>query len=208
MVNDWNADEVKRAEQTWGHIFHPYTIDLFRFALANGDSYLDLGCGFGRFLEFLMDHKIEPDYIGYDSSPAMIERIRERFPEYSIRTFVRSITDKITHDQEVVIASAVFVHLTVTDQVKILTNIKAANPIAFAFDINCPTKSELDRLKIKQTESYERVIMRAGFRMTWQNPLVMAERLLTMFPKFKLTQTFYDIKQGRYKVMNFLERIN
>ena len=46
--------------------------------LVAGDSILDLGCGTGRFIEFLPDFV---SYTGWDSSPAMRERARREYPQ-------------------------------------------------------------------------------------------------------------------------------
>jgi SAM-dependent methyltransferase len=206
-INNWNEKEVKRAETTWGHTFPEYTKDMYNFATSKGSSFLDLGCGFGRFLEYLLDVKLEPDYIGYDSSPVMIDRIRERFPEYFTRVFVHNITDKITHPQESIVISAVLIHLTQQHQKVILNNISELRPLpkSITFDINSPS----DRLKIKQSD-FERIILTTkdstgGFRMTWQSHYDMTDFVLQLFSQYSLTTKFYDLKQGRKKVLYMLE---
>lgn len=213
MLNDWNEKEVKRAETTWGHKFPSYTLDMFNFALNAGKSYLDLGCGFGRFLQFLTEKVTEPDYIGYDSSKDMISRINERFPDFFIRTFHKDVTTYITHPQEVITSSAIFIHLTLEEQQLILDNILALQPLpkAITFDINSPSEAKIDCLKIKQTESFERRIKitkdgEATFRMTWQSHYLMTEKVLKQFPNYNLTTKFYDLKQGRHKVIYMLEK--
>jgi len=45
----------------------------------DGRSVLDVGCGFGDFLAFLLDRGIEVDYTGIDVCEPMIARCRERF---------------------------------------------------------------------------------------------------------------------------------
>jgi ubiquinone/menaquinone biosynthesis C-methylase UbiE len=212
MLNDWNEREVKRAETTWGDSSHQYSKDMFNFTICSGQSYLDLGCGFGRFLQFLNNNKDEPNYIGYDSSGSMIERIRERFPEYTISTFLRNITDPINHPQESIILSAILIHLTTEDQQKILTNILALRPLpkAITFDINSPCEVEIDRLKNKQTDHFERVIKTtkdgsSTFRMTWQSHYEMTRNILKGFKSYNLTTKFYDLANNRHKVVYMLE---
>ena len=55
----------------------------FEALLALGDldgaSLLDVGCGFGDFLEFVQARGIEPRYTGLDICEPMVERCRERF---------------------------------------------------------------------------------------------------------------------------------
>ena len=213
MLNDWNEREATRAETTWGDSLPQYTKDMFNFAMASGRSYLDLACGFGRFLKFLDTNIEEPNYIGYDSSEAMLGKLRKHFPEFTISTFLRSITDPITHPQESIIASAVFIHLTLEDQQKILTNILALRPPpkAITFDINCPCETEIDRLKNKQTFHIERTLKttRDGtstFRMTWQSHYEMTSSILRQFTNYNLTTKFYDLPNNRHKVIYMLEK--
>lgn len=176
-----------------------------------GGSYLDLACGFGRFLHYLLEKVSEPNYIGYDSSDAMILRLRERFPGFDHCTFQRNITAEIKHPQESIIASAVFIHITREDQQKILENwLKLSpKPKGITFDINSPPEVEIDRLKIKRTDHYERKIktFRGGtssFRMTWQSHYEMTKFLFENFTDYNLEVKFYDLKQGRKKVVYFL----
>lgn len=182
---------------------------MFDFVIKSGRSYLDLACGFGRFLHYLDERVDEPDYIGYDSSQDMIDRLKERFPDYLPRVFLRDITQPITHPQESVLASAVFIHIPIKCQDKILENLKSTKSKAICFDINSPPEPELDRLKIKQSDHYERYIKttRDGvtrFRMTWQSHYEMTKKLLNSFPNYNLTTKFYDLKLGRFKVVYML----
>lgn len=213
MLNDWNKREVTRAETTWGDTLPQYSKDMFNFAVCSGRSYLDLGCGFGRFLKFLDNNVDEPNYIGYDSSEAMLERIKEHFPEFNISIFLRNITDPLTHPQESIIASAVFIHLAIKDQQIILTNFLNVNPKprAITFDINSPSEAEIDRLKNKQTDHFERVLKttRDGsstFRMTWQSHYEMTMNLLMNFKSYNLTTKFYDLANNNHKVVYMLEK--
>lgn len=51
-----------------------------QFMGKNLGSVLDIGCGNGRFLKFLIDYKIEfKDYIGIDSSGELLEISRKRY---------------------------------------------------------------------------------------------------------------------------------
>ena len=213
MINEWNEAESKRAERTWGHKLPQYTQDMFDFAFSKGNTYLDLGCGFGRFLDYLSKKKEDPAWIGYDSSDSMIALIKERFPEYGLRVFQKNVTDPITHPTDVIISSAVFIHITVDDQKKILENISklSPKPKAITFDINCPPEVQIDRLKIKQIDHFERFITvtpgsKVKFRMTWQSHYEVTKRVLKLFPDYTLTTKFYDLKHKRHKVVYLLEK--
>jgi SAM-dependent methyltransferase len=46
----------------------------------NNKRVLDVGCGFGDFLEFLMERGVHPTYSGLDVCEPMIQRCLERFP--------------------------------------------------------------------------------------------------------------------------------
>ena len=202
-TNDWNEAEVNRAEKTWGHKTPQYTIDMFEFAIDDCKSWLDLGCGFGRFLEYLDNTLPDPDYIGYDSSPDMVERIQERFPIYSPRIFVHDITTPLNNAQESIICSAVLIHITLADQDKVLNNIKAINPKSIAFDINSPSEKWL-----LKGEHFERFIRgsQGNFRMTWQSHYVFTKKIIKMFDNYSLTTKFYKVRTNRHKVLYLLRR--
>ena len=213
MLNNWNEKEALRAESTWGHTLPQYSEDMFNFAISSGKSYLDLGCGFGRFLQFLNAKVDEPNYIGYDSSPAMLERLRNNYPEFTISTFLRNITDPLTHPQESIVASAIFIHLTTKDQQKILANFLSLKslPKAITFDINSPSETGIDRLKNKQTDHFERELKTtkdgtSTFRMTWQSHYAMTSNLLRNFKSYNLTTKFYDLPNNCHKVIYMLEK--
>lgn len=212
-LNDWNDCESKRAETTWGHKRPQYTVDMFNFAIESGNSWLDLGCGFGRFLKFLLENNSEPNYIGYDSSQAMIKRNNENFPDYFLRTFHRDITTYIAHPQEVIISSAVFIHLTIKDQINILNNILKLTPLpkAITFDINVE-EYKLGCTKPKRPEAIERKIKISKdatslFRMTWQTEDIMTKRVLNLFPQYGLETKSYNIRPNQRKVVYMLRKV-
>lgn len=217
MLNNWSCAEVKRAESTWGQKVPSYSKALFDFAIKDCKSWLDLGCGFGRFLNYLINFHFtkdilesketneidDPDYIGYDSSKDMISRISERFPTYSHRVFCRDITLPINNHQESIICSAVLIHLPKEDQLKIFKNIRESNPKKIAFDINSPEES-----KISENPYFENQVKgsEGTFRMTWQSHYDMTKLILATFPKYTLTNQFYIVNKVRKKVLYMLER--
>jgi SAM-dependent methyltransferase len=209
-VNNWDDSAVKRAESTWGDDYPPYVKNMFDFALQGGKSYLDLGCGFGRFFSYAVDNFGDFNYIGYDSSISMLNRLREKYPDYELCFIERNITETFLHCQQSVLSSAVFIHLTIEDQRKILSNIYSIKPLSIVFDINCPTEIEIANLEAQNLESYERFIFAGsesgGFRMTWQSHGKTTQYLLQNFREYNLTVEFYDLKLGRHKVVYYLTR--
>jgi len=205
LLNDWNKVEVNRAENTWGHTLKQYSLDMFDFLISTeigqSKTFLDLGCGFGRFYEYIEDKVPELNYIGYDSSPSMLDRIRERFPELEIRTFLRNITAPISHRQNSVLCSAVMIHISEQDQVKVLNNIKDINPQLFTFDTNYQPslqKTFVERY-IKLTES--------NFRMSWQSTSTMQTLLCSIFGNaYSISFKHYNLSPGRLKAVHFLRR--
>ena len=190
-INDWNQAQVKRAETTWGQTVPPYSKEMFDFLINNCNSFLDLGCGFGRFLEYLPSTR---NYIGYDSSQAMVRRITRRFPDVKERVFHRSITEPILHRQEGILVSAVLIHLKLSDQNKVLKNLISVQPKAIAFDINSPSEKWLS----KGGTHFEKIIP-PGFRMTWQSHYVMTKKVMEMFSDYHIVTSSYPVNKIRFK---------
>jgi SAM-dependent methyltransferase len=69
----------------------------FEALLALGDfdgrHVLDVGCGFGDFLDFLVERDIHPLYTGIDICEPMVERCIERFPPGAGRFMVADVLD-------------------------------------------------------------------------------------------------------------------
>lgn len=198
-TNKWSEKEAKRAENTWGDQRRQYSLDMFDFIIKDGKSWLDLGCGFGRFLTYLEEEVPEPDYIGYDSSPDMLKRLHKNHPDYEHRTFVKDITAPIRNEQQCVLCSAVFVHLPLRDQEKIMSNVSQIQPYKFAFDINWDASVEYVERFIKLTEH--------KFRMTWQHPSTLGNFLIRMFSNYDIKSEIYTLPQkDRSKVVYMLTK--
>lgn len=81
-TQDYNliGDEFSRTRQVpWGEI--RFLVDDYA---ASGDKILDIGCGNGRLLEFLLEMKT--DYIGIDNSEKLIEIARKKYPAAKFQT--------------------------------------------------------------------------------------------------------------------------
>lgn len=82
----WYADKVRRYgfdHRGLGFRSRSSQEKRFEALLALGDFHgqrlLDVGCGFGDFLQFLRDRGVHPDYTGLDLCEPMVSRCRERF---------------------------------------------------------------------------------------------------------------------------------
>jgi ubiquinone/menaquinone biosynthesis C-methylase UbiE len=75
----------------------------------DGSRVLDVGCGFGDFLEFLQERGIEPVYTGLDICEPMIERCLERFAPEQGRFVVGDALDfEPDEHYDYVVASGLF----------------------------------------------------------------------------------------------------
>lgn len=181
-INNWNPKKVKHFHNTWGQLTPPHIKYMFDFCLPS-NSFLDLGCGFGRFLKYLLDNKQEPfTYTGYDASSAMLDKIKEEFPNYKNSIHLHDVTKPFNHKASCIIISAVFIHLLFKDQLKVLDNIVATNPDKLTFDID-RLKPELGAKK----DLIERV-NKTGFRSTRQSSEIMNSILAKKFPNYNLTE--------------------
>lgn len=197
-LNNWNSVQVNRAIQTWGDQTPPYLIYMYESAISGGNSWLDLGCGFGRFLNYLTLKIEDPSYIGYDSSPSMIEAIRLNFPHFTPQTVLRNITLPIIHSQQVILCAAVLIHLSLNEQDRVLNNIMLNQPLTVVFDINNPIKDI----------TYERIIKLSGgqFRMTWQSKTKMIQKLNKLFPNYTISHKEFPLNNDRQKVTFILTK--
>lgn len=188
-INVWDAAQVERQEKMWGRALPDRILDIYKASLTAGNVFLDLGCGFGRYLEYLEVNRTESfQYIGYDSSPDMIARIRERFPNHAAFIYEKDVTQPIRCSCDVVVASALFIHLTVPEQRKILNNISNIRPRAkfIGFNINTPPDDYLRRKAILEK------ISKHGFRMTWQSQYETLKTVIAGFNEhYNITMKSY-----------------
>lgn len=203
-LNVWSEIEVKRAERIWGQSRPEFLLSMYRFIIDDKiDSVLDLGCGFGRFAEYIRGLPIPPTYTGYDSSPDMISRLVGRFPEYTDKVHLRQITSPFIHTSDGIICAAVLIHLPITAQDLILQNVFENRPSKFTFDINSPSEFWL-----RKNDSFEKVIKGTEhtFRMTWQSHYDMTRKIMGMFLGYSLKIEFYKLDGNRHKVIYKLEK--
>ncbi len=58
---------------------------LKEIGISEGDSVLDLGCGFGDLFAYFKEIGLNVKYTGIDINPAIIENAKIRFPEIDFR---------------------------------------------------------------------------------------------------------------------------
>ena len=85
----------------------------FEALLALGDFHgrrlLDVGCGFGDFLQFLCERGIRPEYTGLDICEPMVSRGRERFTGSGARFVAADVLEHEPSDPyDYVVASGIF----------------------------------------------------------------------------------------------------
>lgn len=106
--SQWDQDDRKIARY-FGELVEKYGNDVrsldwgsvgsqtLRFSVLagvgplEGASVLDVGCGLGDFYGWLTENHIAVDYTGFDITPGMIDRARQRFP--SARFEVAGVLD-------------------------------------------------------------------------------------------------------------------
>jgi SAM-dependent methyltransferase len=112
----WYEDKVRRyGFDHRGLGFRTRSSQEKRFAalLALGDFHhkrvLDVGCGFGDFLRFLLDRGIDPVYTGLDICEPMVARCRESFSPNAGRFIVADVLEhRADEPYDFVIASGIF----------------------------------------------------------------------------------------------------
>ena len=112
----WYEDKVRRFgydHRGLGYRSRSAQEKRFEALLALGDfdgrSLLDVGCGFGDFLDFLRSRGIEPVYTGLDICEPMVRRCRERFAGRDARFLVEDVLSfEPPAKYDYVIASGIF----------------------------------------------------------------------------------------------------
>jgi SAM-dependent methyltransferase len=75
----------------------------------HGRRILDVGCGFGDFLAFLVERDVHPLYTGLDVCEPMVERCQQRFPAGAGRFMAGDVLDhEVDQSYDYVVASGLF----------------------------------------------------------------------------------------------------
>lgn len=91
---DWNSADGQRLRFE----------QLTRLFSGEDFSVVDLGCGYGAFLDYLLEQQIPCEYHGYDLSESMIETARSRHPGQG-RFFLGSQPEETV---DFIVASGIF----------------------------------------------------------------------------------------------------
>lgn len=135
-VNIWDDAAVCRIKTSWYETVPPHVEVLFNEALLSGDV-VDLGCGMGRFLKYVKDHKSEVKYLGLDSSKPMLNEGKQLHPEYAHcfahRNLMRPLPEGVRG--KTLLCCAVMIHLPWEEQGKLLVNMLNSGANRILFDV-------------------------------------------------------------------------
>lgn len=201
-INNWTTDAVDRAYKTWGKKLPEWSTYAFENA-ADGQYLMDLGCGFGRFYRYLKESgRNTSEYIGLDSSWAMIDKARDSFPDGCFK-FHNLLTPFFSACKPYnILCNAVLIHLPDIDQGVLMNQLyrfsHPRKPKKIVFDINCKPKVELKLLRLgKET-----------FYMNWQNAERFEEFLERFFIGYDIKSKEFSLGGQRIKKVFVLEMID
>ncbi len=80
VYDDFALQFARTREQIWPDleevVSHPLVLTHLTLDIV------DIGCGSGRLLDYILPRVPSPKYTGYDVSPGMIQEARLRYPGY------------------------------------------------------------------------------------------------------------------------------
>lgn len=79
---------------------------LTEIGIQNGDSVLDLGCGFGDFNKYLNENGFSVNYSGYDINPSLVAEAKRKFP--SVTFEVKDIVKENFPEFDYIVSSSCF----------------------------------------------------------------------------------------------------
>jgi predicted TPR repeat methyltransferase len=135
-MNNWNERVAKRLENDANsgvgmYNYEPTYLEQIEKIRELSTFVLDLGCGTGRLFHHLSTHIPKILYLGIDSSEAMLNIARTKFPEHS-RHFVQAdvldseflkMLAKNFMRIDSVVANEILIHLNLEQQKQLLNNI-------------------------------------------------------------------------------------
>jgi len=201
-VNNWNSRAVSRVENSWYGKLDGHVEVAFDEVLADRGPVLDMGCGLGRLVAFAEKKGISDfEYLGVDGSRAMVARFKELHPDYADRVSHRNLLRPLPpiDTETTCLCMAVLIHLSLSEQKKVLRNIFAANPKKIVFDLN---------FKLEGAEE-EKTINLDGqpFRMTYNDPEKAHKYICSLFGNgYRVQIDDHNVQKGITKRLYFLKR--
>lgn len=115
--DDWAEDFVKDSWQRQIHPQHKWLLSIIK--KENSKSILEVGCGFGRNINFLIGNGIAPSAItAFDISSSMIKMARKYVKSKKIKLFVSDLAGFKTNEKfDLVFTHGVLMHIP-KDQVE------------------------------------------------------------------------------------------
>ena len=131
MAKDWkNPLDLMKDTKAIERCRHWRLINSI-YSLVEGFSILDVGCGMGHLYGL---SRLDHDYIGLDSSEAMITKAKEFFPEVQDRFRVGSAYDlAVFHEADTVVASGLILHLP--DPEPVLRQLWSKTVVSLVFSV-------------------------------------------------------------------------
>jgi len=123
--NNWTTPVVEKLDSDWTKLAGADTRTTFELAERSGDSFLDVGCGLGRFYGYLKERRGTEGftYLGLDSSRAMVEKAREKYPDEPQLFLQHDAVESLLCGADVVLCNEVFIHLLPESQIRLLANL-------------------------------------------------------------------------------------
>jgi len=157
MLNLWSDKVVSRLEHDWNSKNQPGVEETFSMTARLGNSFLDVGCGYGRFYAFLLEKGDKFSYIGYDSSEAMIDKAEAMYNN-SDCFILHDVTKPFIHSMDVVLCNELFIHLLPEVQEKVLGNINSTKSKAIVISIQIKDDKDIIEEHPLEGESFINVI--------------------------------------------------
>jgi len=201
-VNNWSVNAVERVEKTWYSKLGGHVEVAFEEVLSDAGPVVDMGCGLGRLVAYAEKKGLSGlEYLGLDGSRAMVTRFRELHPDYADRVSHRNLLRALPgiDTDSTCLCMAVLIHLTLSEQKKVLRNILAANPKKIVFDLNFRG----DGSEIEKTISLDG----QPFRMTYNSPETIHKYICSMFGnEYRVSTDDYEVQKGIIKRLYVLNR--
>lgn len=176
-LNVWDEKVAKRLQIDWNKALPFYTEEVFKMVERIGHDYIDLGCGTGRFLNWLS--KVKPGmfhYIGFDNSEEMLNLIDNSLITASVRIKKQNITEHIGKFEDfVLLCHEIMIHLNHEDQVKVLRviNDSKVKHSIITFQTNSKIHSSLSTIVSLENSQFINMVQ------TYTDIFTMIEKYMT-----------------------------